>query len=401
MERPIHAPGSFASIIMPIKSLIALWVLFWVLSVHAAEVPSRLEMGTGVGVVLDRQVLGVEGVGAGSGAALRIDIEFATAERVLPGEVIDSFTLTLRNASGSSLIPLVSVDAFGPAWLPASPGAPALVPQAWLQSELKANPREGYFLNTRWTAVFELPPSCLSQPLQLVASLFDNLDSQPSVAFIHDARVVSSLTLPIVLESSASLFGPFATEPSAQVDRANRLVRLSRPSPQRFFRLSGDTPSRIVKMSRQGTDWALDYEADLGTPVLRVEGSNDRSLFTRVSNATIDLTARTARIPLLNSFAFFRMGGSHPVRIVGDEVSGETRILRFEVFPRVPGVVSSSQFNGPFAQEGGVKSDAFAKRLLIPAEGFTRYFRLSSAVGLELEGLTMTETEWVLHYAER
>lgn len=361
----------------------------------------RLEMGTGAGLVLDRQVIGVDGVGAASGAALRVEIEFASDERVLPGELIDAFTLTLRTASGSSLIPLVSLDSFGPTWLPASPGAPALVPQSWFQSELTAKPREGYFQNSRWTAVFELPPACLSQPLQLVASLFDNLDSQPSVAVIHTARVVSSLALPIALESSASLFGPFATEPSAQVDRANRLVRLPRPSPQRFFRLSGDVSSRIVKMSRVGTDWALDYEADLGTPVLRVEGSNDRSLFSRVSNATIDLATRTARIPLLNSFAFFRIGGTHPVRIVGDEVSGENRILRFEVFPKVPSVLSSSQFNGPFAQEGGVRSDAFAKRLLVPAEGFTRYFRLSTAVALQLDGLTMTDTEWVLHYEER
>lgn len=383
------------------KLLIALGMLFGVLAVRAAEVPSRLEMGTGVGVVLDRQVIDVDGVGPASGAAIRVDIEFASDERVLAGELIDSFTLTLRTASGSSLIPLISLDAFGPAWLPTSPGAPALVPPAWFQSELPATPREGYFQNARWTAVFELPPSCLSQPLQLVGSLFDNLDSQPSVAVLHTARVVSSLALPIVLESSASLFGPFAAEPSALVDRANRLVRLPRPSPQRFFRLNGDASSRIVKLSRVGTDWALDYEADLGTPVLRVEGSNDRSLFSRVSNATIDLATRTARIPLFNSFAFFRMGGTHPVRVVGDEVSGENRILRFEVFPKVPSVLSSSQFNGPFAQEGGVRSDAFARRLLIPAEGFTRYFRLSTAVGLQLDGLTMTDSEWVLHYEER
>ena len=363
--------------------------------------PLRLEMNTGIGLVLDRRVVEVEGPVPAEGGALRFDVEFATDERILPGEVVDAFTLTLRNPSGSVLLPLVTVDAFGPTWLPTSPGATLPDSTLWAQNEISVPPREGFFRRSRQSAVFELPPGLLAQPLQLVASLFDNLDTQPSVAVVDGVRIVSSLRLPIVLQSSASLFGPFASELSAQVDRASRTVRLRRPGPHRFFRLNGDTASRIVRISKTAGGWALDYQAEVGTPVLRVEGSNDRSLFSPVPDARIDLAARTARISLFRSFAFFRMVGSQAVRVVGDEVSGEDRILRFEVAPKVPAVESSSQPGGPFAPEDGVQSDAFARRISVPIEGFTRYFRLSTAVALRVTGLTLTETEWVLHYDER
>ena len=131
-----------------------------------------------------------------------------------------------------------------------------------------------------------------------------------------------------------------------------------------------------------------------------LEGSNDRLTFNRVTNAIVDVASGRATIPLFRAPAFFRLGGSHPVRVTGDEVTGDTRVLRFEVFPPIPTLMSSALPSGPFAVAPTAKVDPFAKRIRFPVAEIARFFRLRSEIPLTLGEVSDAGSHLIIRYDE-
>ena len=56
---------------------------------------------------------------------LEFDFGFATEEVAAPGELLDSFTVSLKGDEGNSFTFLVTSDSSGVAWLPPTPGGTA------------------------------------------------------------------------------------------------------------------------------------------------------------------------------------------------------------------------------------------------------------------------------------
>jgi len=365
-----------------------------------AAAPTLLE--TGQGAALQRVTLPLTIPTNFASASLRFDFSFGTDEQIVPGEFLDSLTISLRTTNRAHVATVLTVDRFGVTWAPDGP-AGVLNPDEDIQFEpASAHPASIQFLaRAAYRVVIEIPAPFLQNPSVVVVSLFDNGNPDNSRAILNDLRVRPGTTTLLALESSASPAGPFAREPSAVVNLLQQTLTVRKTGAHRYFRLRGDTNSTITRLGFSGQQMVLNYDADLGQLNLRLEGANNPAgPFRPVNNAAFDLSARKVFIPLLNAPGFFQIVGSHPARIINDEVSGEQRILGFDVAPKVPALESSSQPGGPFAEEMGVTADAFARRLTLPHGGAARFFRIASESPQVIQDISPAGDNLVLRYED-
>jgi len=380
--------------------LIASWTLC--LTPGAALGTDAFHLETGQGTALQRVSVPLVIPPGFSAAGLRFDVAFSTDELIVPGEFVDSFTLTLRTTNRSHTVTLLTVDRFGATWLPGNP-AGLLDPARDLHFAPAPPPPFGsnFAFQIQYTVLVQIPAPFRTQPSVLVLTLFDNEDAEPSGAILGGLQIRPGDSSRLALESSVSPAGPYQRETSAVFDPIHQTVTVPKAGARRLYRLRGETSSRVTGFQLEDSMVLIDYEKEIGQPVLRVIGANRPSgPFAPVNNAVLDLNARKAFIPLLNAPGFFQITGSHPARIINDEVSGEQRILGFEVAPIPPQLESSSEAAGPFAAEPGVIADGFARRLRLPAGGVTRFYRIASDIPWVIRETSLNGNNIVIKYAD-
>jgi hypothetical protein len=103
---------------------------------------------------------------------------------------------------------------------------------------------------------------------------------------------------------------------------------------------------------------------------------------------------------LHNAPGFFRIAGSHPARIINDEVRGEFRLLQFDVRPVPPKLESSARVSGPYAEETSAVPDAFAEKLTLPKYGLARFYRLASEIPLIIRQISSRGDDVLISYEE-
>jgi len=384
----------------PRRVLVAAVVLAWwsVVEVGGAE---GFTLETGQGVALQRIEVPVVIPTNYPTVGLRLDVSFGTDEQVVAGEFLDSLTVTLRTTNRSHSVTVLTADRFGVTLAPESPLGLLDPLKDFLIGPADPDPGNTLFaFQSHQRTLVQIPAAFLTEPSVLVLSLFDNEDSEVTRAVIARLRVRPGAAQLLTLESSASPAGPYAVE-AAEFDRLAQSVTLPRAGRQRFYRLRGETPSSVTRLRRVNSDVVVEYEKDLGQPVLRLEGADlPGGPYATVNNAVIDLAARRIVVPLLNAPGFFRMGGSHPARIVNDVVSGEFRRLEFEVTPVPPQLESSAAAMGPFAAETGVRTDPFGRTLVLPGGGVARFYRIASDLPWIIQGTSAVGDDLVLQYED-
>jgi hypothetical protein len=367
-----------------------------------AAAGANVTLQTGQGTALQRVSMPLPIPTNVPAAGLRFEVAFGTDEFIVGGEFVDSFTLTLRTTNRSHTVTLLTVDRFGATWLPGDGGG--LLDRErdlFFASALPASGPTNFAFQIQYTVLLQIPPPFLSQPSVLVATLFDNEDAQASGAVLNGVQIRPGDSSRLALESSVYPAGPYQRETAAVFDPIFQTVTVPKAGARRLYRLRGETASRVTGFQIANGAVVVDYEKDLGQPVLRVTGANQPSgPFVTVNNAVLDFNARKAFIPLLNAPAFFQIAGSHPARVINDVVSGNQRILDFEVFPIPPQLESSSDVNGPFVAEPGVSADGFARRLRVPVGGVTRFYRIASDTPWIIRETSLNGNNVVIRYAD-
>ncbi len=363
---------------------------------------NSVALDTGTGVALQRISLPLVIPTNQSAAGLRFDVAFGTDEQIVGGEFVDSLTVTLRTTNRSHVITVLTVDRFGLAWFPGGPGS--LLDPARDLFVTPANPFPGpggFAFQVQYNVLIQIPPPFLTQPSVLVVTLFDNGDAESSRASLSNLEIRRGAMSLLGLESSASPTGPYQRETSAAFNPIARTVTLPKAGAKRLFRLRGDTSSRVTRFHIENGTLLIDYEKEIGQPVLRLTGANTPDgPFRPVNNAVFNLDARKVFVPLLNAPGFFRLAGSHPVRIINDEVSGEQRILEFEVAPIPPRLESSSVAAGPYAEEPGVIANGLGRQLRLPVGGINRFYRIHSDVPTIFREISASGDNLIIKYAD-
>jgi hypothetical protein len=155
---------------------------------HAQGTFNFLQTGRGQPLWSEQQVLQTSGI---PNPALYFDFGFYSAENLAPGGFLDSFTITIQDATLATAV-VVTVDASGALWAPFSPGAvvladfdvgrTAIVPPS-LQPVLGRG--IGY------TASVMLPVQFTGASVTAHFDLFDNLNQVMSVGWYHNVYIAA------------------------------------------------------------------------------------------------------------------------------------------------------------------------------------------------------------------
>jgi hypothetical protein len=384
----------FTWVLLP--ACLALW------PAAGAAVGANVTLQTGQGTALQRVSVPLAIPTNYPAAGLRFEVAFGTDEFIVGGEFVDSFTLTLRTTNRSHTVTLLTVDRFGATWLPGEGGGLLDRERDLSFAPAAAAPGTSNFnVQIRYTVLIQIPPPFLSQPSVLIATLFDNEDAEASGAVLSGLQIRPGDSSKLALESSVLPGGPYQLETAAVFDPIFQTITVPKAGARRLYRLRGETASRVTAFQIEDGTVVIDYEKDLGQPLLHVTGANHPSgPFLPVNNAVLDLNARKAFIPLLNAPAFFQITGSHPARIVNDVVSGNQRVLDFEIAPIPPQLETSSEASGPYATESGVIADGFARRLRVPVGGATRFYRIASDIPWVIRETSPNGNNIVIQYAD-
>jgi hypothetical protein len=368
----------------------------------AAAGTNVIHLETGQGTALQRVSVPLAIPPNYSAAGLRFDVAFGTDDLIIGGEFVDSFTLTLRTTNRSDTVTLLTVDRFGATWLPGNSGG--LLDAARDLHFAPAEPFPGstnFAFQVQYGVLVQIPLPFLMQPSVLVVTLFDNGDTERSGAVLSNLQIRPGDPSRLALESSVFPAGPYQREAAAVFDPIFQTVTTPKAGGRRLYRLRGETDSRITGFQLEDSTVVIGYDKELGQPSLHVTGASSPSgPFVPVNNAVLDLNARKAFIPLLNAPSFFKIAGSHPARIINDEVSGEQRVLEFEIAPIPPQLESSSEAGGLYAAESGITADSFARRLRAPVGGAARFYRIASDVPWIIRQTSLNGNNVVIKYAD-
>ncbi len=120
------------------------------------------------------------------------DFGFVTDEVVVPGTLLDSFTVTVQNPAASASAVLVTLDPGGPVWAPVSPGNLALSDsQVLRQGIAPPSPQPVLGQGVAYSVAFPLPSALLGPTLNVTFDLFDNQAGFMSLGWYDNLRVVS------------------------------------------------------------------------------------------------------------------------------------------------------------------------------------------------------------------
>lgn len=129
---------------------------------------------------------------------LRFHFGFASSEVPSPGAFKDSFTVALSGALGTFY--LLTADANGVAWAPATAGALPLEPDVIgrQDSTFQVSP-EGLPVLAAFDVVFPLPQGWQEVPLSVHFDFFDNQDNSSSIAYAGLTMIPEPSSLVLLL----------------------------------------------------------------------------------------------------------------------------------------------------------------------------------------------------------
>lgn len=159
--------------------------LFIGISVRTATAQGTLQpvtMRTGTGLVLQTQSVSFKSGELGLTPVLPLYFGFATQEQAQPGVFTDSFTISLQSSAG--IIYLLTADANGVQWAPATPGAWPISDASIQRSTTDfAVPAEGLSPVAAYKVSYAVPTEWQTLPFQVDFDLFDNQNTTASLAY--------------------------------------------------------------------------------------------------------------------------------------------------------------------------------------------------------------------------
>ena len=171
-----------------LRLLLSSGLLFSAISLAGQGVAIPTVLRTGEGSSLVSKVVMLPP--AISGDLLQLEIGFATDEKFGPGQIFDSFTVSVQGRQANDILLLLTLDASGALFAPQPSNVSldpasisrALVPFPSLTPVLAA--QTAYILSA------PLPPELLGAPLQVFFDLFDNQDQVGSLGYFRSVSVI-------------------------------------------------------------------------------------------------------------------------------------------------------------------------------------------------------------------
>jgi hypothetical protein len=148
-----------------------------------------VQTGGGQPVVSLQETLLVGGL---TSPELLFNFGFVTQEVVVPGTLLDSFTVTIQNPATSTSAVLATIDAGGPVWAPVSPGNLTLS-DSQIQRQAIPPPSLQPVLGrgVAFSVTVPLPAVLIGPTLNVTFDLFDNQNSLTSVGWYDNLQTVS------------------------------------------------------------------------------------------------------------------------------------------------------------------------------------------------------------------
>lgn len=142
-------------------------------------------MRTGTGTSLSSMSVNYTSSAVLSGVdRVALDFGFATQEQAQPGQILDSFTVSITGPNGTGY--LVTVDGSGTYWTPNVPGA---LPVSTSSLQWQTSPflvsSQGYPNLASYALTYSLPSTWQSVPLTINFDLFDNQNNLGSLAYFY------------------------------------------------------------------------------------------------------------------------------------------------------------------------------------------------------------------------
>jgi hypothetical protein len=264
--------------------------------------------------------------------ALVFAFGFATDEVIEPDQFFDAFTVTLRNADRSFVAPIVTADLFGIILAPESPDGAQLQPEGFVPETLVFPTNAGSFrFQQAYLLMFVMPPDLIGRTGTVGLTLFDNLNSRRSMAFLNHLSIVPGPGTFMILESSAAAQGPYALEGAISIGHARRQITLPRPGAHRFYRLKASEPTHIASMQPLGTDWLFHFEgAESGFPPVLQSSAQAAGPFAVESGVLHNQAAKTLRIRTDSAARFFRLRSELPLILGAPSMESNRMQITYE-----------------------------------------------------------------------
>ncbi len=125
-----------------------------------------------------------------SGLELQFEFGFGTDEVLSPGEISDSFTVTIQDAAFTTTAVILVADAGGVTWAPPTPGALFLAPETIVRVPIAFPKFETVLAHQTAYAVAVPIPSAFSGAVVVYFDLFDNLNATRSLGWHSPVIVV-------------------------------------------------------------------------------------------------------------------------------------------------------------------------------------------------------------------
>lgn len=336
---------------------------------------------------------------------LAFDFGLATDERIDPGQLADSFSITLDGNGSSKIALLLTADAYGVQWAPANAGGIALDPSTITRQpatfpDLGPAPAYRYAFSVRWP----VPQLLAGQSATLYFDLFDNQNERASLAFVRAVNVLTSAPAQLppwpLVQSAADPAGPYADETSVIVDTNRLQVAVGKYGPNRFYRVRSNTPMTIKQFILRGEDLLFAYEFIEAVVVLQsatqVEGP-----YRDETHYTLDPVGRSIRLVRPVGDRFYRIRSTVPVLITRRELTSKEWVLFYEYHPTVLRLESSAQAAGPYASESNVIGDYEKQTFKLLRAASARFYRVRPDSPYRFIHVQDHDTEVVLSYEKR
>lgn len=381
--------------------LLGVVVLFKSLLIgQGGEEPPNFSLDTDAGDVLVSRELDLQIPSSAFGPRLELDFGFATDEIGAAGTLMDSFSITLQipNDPATTTL-LLTTDAFGVHWAPPNAGGLA-IDETDISREAAPFPGGDPELDLKFSfrLSFPVPSSLAGRSAVLFLDLFNNQNETPSRAVVNGIEILTDRPVDrLIVQSAASPAGPFADEPNVDIDEAEGVATVRLSGRPLFFNIRSEAAVTITGERVEGEHIVLDYAFAAPTAVLESSPNVDGP-YSEVAGAIYDAVEKTVVVNPPAGNRFFRLRSTPRTVIVATESDGIRLVFRYAFQPATLALQTSTQPDGPFSDESGVKIDVVEQTMRRPRNEVARFFRVISDPPVRLTGLAVGTNEAVLQF---
>ena len=337
-------------------------------------------------------------------ARLSFEFGFATDERLEPDTFFDSFSLTLRTSDAASTALLLTSDLFGVRWAPDNPFGLMLDPDS-IERRAIPFPAFGAALERKssFSASLLLPLGFLGHSTTLFVDLFDNQNARGSLGYVDHLKISSDskTNLPphLILQSSASVAGPFADEDEAVPNPGDQSCTVPELERTRFYRIRADSQIEL----RSSRSWGINRFTTTSSPspiVILESAALVEGPYTDEPSAQVNLRDRTITARQASSMRFYRVRSNVRVRIVRQRQAGDIVVFGFEYQPLAFTLQSSPVVEGPYADESGFKVNSASQTMTLSRFPRARFYRIRSDVPRTITGIRRVGGTFVISHGQ-